>query len=123
VGEHVIAMLHGPGTARFVVQPVIALLLGLLHGARDHRQGHSPFLKALFGGHDRRERLGGALRSIALPLTVALVSSVAFQYVVRSRIRFGYAVLYAFLAVAVPYFLARAAAYRLSPGPTPRRLA
>jgi hypothetical protein len=93
--EHITEMLRGPGTLRFFVQPAIAILLGLLHGIRDRRGPPRPLLRA-----------------IAVPLCVAFIASVVFQYVIRTHVHFAYAVLYALLFVAIPYLLARELARR-----------
>jgi hypothetical protein len=116
VRQHVIAMLGGPGTARFVVQPLAAIALGVLHGISD-RHGRSPLGSAGARRGGPLARLGEALWTIAVPLVLALGLSVVFQFVVRAQVRPSYAVLYALVFVVVPYFAARA----LTHGSTQRR--
>ncbi len=106
--EHIVEMLNGPGTTRFIVQPALALLVGALHGLRDVRKSHPAVMTRITRAHGHR--LGSfvkELRLIVIPLTIAVGASLIFQYIIRSRVRIGYAFLYALLFVVVPYFLAR----------------
>jgi hypothetical protein len=112
--EHVRVMLSGPGTMRGVIQPIVALVLGILHGLRDHRMGRRPYMAELVHGiaGTRWQCVKKALHEIWVPLVVALLASMVFQYVIRSRINLLYALLYALIFVALPYFLARGLANR-----------
>jgi hypothetical protein len=107
MGEHMYKMLSGPGHLRFLVQPAVAALLGVLHGLREARlpRPAPAGVSAPPGG--RAAKLEAWLNDIALPLSVALVASVAFQYLVLSRARLVWAVLFAAIFVAVPYFTLR----------------
>jgi hypothetical protein len=86
MNEYLQQMLHGPGSMRFILQPIVAVIIGLLHGMRGRRAG---------------------LRGIWLPLTVALSASLIFQALIRSEVHLVNAILYALIFVALPYFLAR----------------
>jgi hypothetical protein len=113
--QHATRMLGGPGHLRFMLQPAVAVALGVLHGLRDHRSGRPPVVLAIARARGHRlQQLGRELRAIALPLAIALAASLVFQYLVLSRVGVGYAVLYAILFVALPYFLARGGANRLA---------
>jgi hypothetical protein len=79
-------MTHGPGAMRFILQPIVAIALGLVHGLRGRRAG---------------------LRGIAVPLVIALAASLIFQFVIRSEVHVVNAVGYAIGFVVVPYFAAR----------------
>ncbi len=122
MSDYLREMLGGPGAARFYVQPAIAILLGLRDGITDARAGMPPFLLALAtGAGERTQRLGTALRRILVPACVAVGASCLFQYLIRSRIHVGYALLYAVIFVAVPYALARALGNRLLARRHPRQ--
>ena len=113
--QHIIAMVGGRGTLRFFIQPALAVVLGIIHGLRDHRRGRAPYLIALVRARGRRcAHLGKALRQILVPLGLAVGLSYVFQYVNRSRISFAYGLLFAVLFVALPYFIARALANRVA---------
>jgi hypothetical protein len=114
VKQHIVVMLGGPGTLRFLLQPAVAVLLGVLHGIRDRHAGHPPFFIGVGRARGRRlVRLGDAVREMALPLTVAIIASLAFQFLIRAHVHVAYALLYAFLFVAVPYSVARGLANRV----------
>jgi len=118
--QHITEMVGGPGTLRFFVQPAIAVLLGIIHGIRDRRQGRSPYLIALVRAGDGRGRhLREGLRAIAVPLILAVLGAYVFEYVIRQRIYVFYGLLYAVVFVAIPYFVTRALANRLSSLRTP----
>ena len=111
-------MVGGPGAFRFIVQPAVAIVLGVLHGLRDHRSGQPPYVAGLVGARESRWRLlGEALREIGVPLTIAVAASYAFQYIVRSRVNLAYGFLFAALFVALPYLVTRGLANRLAPSP------
>jgi hypothetical protein len=101
-------MVGGPGTLRFFLQPMVAVLLGILHGLRDRRMGRPPYLIGIVHARgDRLQRIGEGLREILVPLCVALLAALVFQYIIRSRVYVVYGLLYATLFVAFPYFAAR----------------
>ena len=113
--QHIIDMVGGRGTLRFFIQPALAVLLGVLHGVRDHRRGRAPYLIDLVHARGRRfAKLGITLREILVPLCLAVIFSDVFQYLNRSRISFGYGLLYAVLFVAIPYLITRALANRVA---------
>ena len=102
-------MVAGKGTLRFFIQPALAVLVGIIHGIRDHRHGREPYLIGVVHARGHRSaKIGKALRELLVPLCLAVLFSGIFQYVNRSKISVGYAVLYAVLFVAIPYFITRA---------------
>lgn len=108
-------MVGGPGFFRFFLQPAVAILLGIIHGRRDRRAGRSAYLAGLIHVREgRAQRIRDGLRSVAVPLVVALIAAFTFQYMIRSRIFIGYGLLYATLFVLVPYLVARGLAQRLT---------
>ncbi len=117
MGQYFVEMVGGPGKLRFFLQPAIAIVLGILHGVRDHRAGRPSYVIGLVGARgSRMQRLGEGLREILVPLTIAVLASCVFQYVIRSRVHVLFALVYAALFVALPYFAARGLANRLSSG-------
>ncbi len=108
-------MLAGPGAFRVLVQPAIAIALGILHGLRDRRAGRPPYLLELYqAAGDRARRLREGLRDVVLPLCVAALASLVFQYIIRPRVYLAYAIAYALVFVAIPYFVTRALTNRLA---------
>ena len=107
-------MAAGPGAFRALVQPAVAIALGVLHGLRDHRAGRLPFLLELYQARGIRAlRLREGLRDALLPLSLAALASLVAQYVVRRHVYLAFAIVYAFVFVAIPYFVTRALTNRL----------
>ena len=108
-------MLAGPGAFRVLVQPAIAIALGIRHGLRDYRAGRPPYLLELYQARaDRKRRMREGFRDVVLPFGIAFLASMVFQYIVRSRVRLDYALAFAVVFVAVPYFVTRALTNRLA---------
>jgi hypothetical protein len=108
-------MLTGPGHLRFVVQPAVAVLLGLRDGRIDSHAGLRPFGVELRAkrGRQRWAHLKQALRRVVVPLCLAVVLSLVFQYVIQGRSRLYPAVTFAAVLVALPYLTARGMANRI----------
>ncbi len=113
--QYLFEMSQGPGTLRLLLQPLMSIAFGIVHGLRDQHQGRRPYLCDLFSSRGvRMQRLAAGLREILIPLGVAVVASLVFQYVIRSHVYLVFALLYATLFVAIPYFLARSVTNRIA---------
>jgi hypothetical protein len=106
--------LNGPGTLRFVIQPLVALLLGMRDGRGDALAGRPPYGWALvfYSGHRRESARQGAL-SIAKPFVIALVVDAVLSYLTQGAVHPGETLVVACLLVALPYVVARAGTNRL----------
>jgi hypothetical protein len=102
-------MLAGPGHFRFLMQPAVAILFGILDGVRDHHHGRGPLGAEIKQRHgaERWRHLEFGLRRVIVPMCIATALSLIFQYWIRHRIHFLSALSFAILFVAVPYVLAR----------------
>jgi hypothetical protein len=100
--------LDGPLHFRFIVQPLVAMLLGVRAGLKDARTGEPPFLWAIVRCPERRrERLTEGLRDVGSVLAVAAVLDAAYQLVVHGGI-FLFELLFTVAVLAiVPYALIR----------------
>jgi hypothetical protein len=105
--------LHGPGKFRFIVQPLIAIVLGVRDGIQDAKAGKSPyFWHLVFDSQRRRELWKEGWKAISFPLILAFALDSLFQVMVLSRWRpLGALAVGAFL-VALPYASARGLANR-----------
>jgi hypothetical protein len=106
LAEYIDKMTSGPGTFRFLIQPLLAILLGIRDGRLDSHAGHPPIFRA------GRGELGAALRRIVVPLCLAAGMSLLYQYLIMRQVRLWPALLLAVFIVALPYLLARALAQR-----------
>jgi hypothetical protein len=108
-------MIGGHGALRFIVQPLIAIALGVRDGRDDRRKGAPPYFWSLLSARESlRRRVAAGARQIAVPLVLAVLGSWLFQYLNHGRLHPMLAVLFATLFVAGPYIGSRGLANRLS---------
>ena len=81
--DYFLELISGPGAFRFVIQPVIAILVGTRDGRNDAKSGTPPYLHTLlFKSGERTDNFKGGLRTIALPLTIAVaIDSILQVYI------------------------------------------
>ena len=84
--QDVLARLSGPGRLRFIVQPIVAMLLGARSGIQDAHAGLPPFLWALaFHGAHRRRLLKSAFASIRSLVAIAFSSTSSRNFLFFTR--------------------------------------
>jgi hypothetical protein len=111
----ILARFSGPGRFRFIIQPLMAVVIGIRDGRRDAREGRPPFLLALVsGGRHKKDLLRGAFASVRNLVAIAIILDVISQYLIFREIHPGAALLVGPLLIAVPYALSRAFANRIS---------
>jgi len=105
----------GPGRLRFILQPAIAILLGLRGGLADARAGNPPFLFGLvFDSGRRRELLRSGVATIRNLLAFGIILDVVFQWVLYRAVHPGAAVLIGPILICTPYAIARALTRRVA---------
>lgn len=105
--EYLQEMLTGPGSFRFIIQPLVAILVGLRDAKLDVAAGKPPFVLSLFQSRGWRNIALGALKQIALPLAVAIVLDGVLQFVIFGNVRLYRAVIVGTALIAFPYSLSR----------------
>jgi hypothetical protein len=124
--QDILARLSGPGRLRFIVQPSVAIVLGVLSGRKDAQAGLPPFLWALiFHPTHRRELLRSAWTSIQNLFALAILLDLISQFLIFRQVRPGAALLVGPVLITLPYVLVRALSNRIvrkrsSLTPTPR---
>lgn len=104
----VLASERGPFSARFVIQPLLALLLGLRDAKLDVAAGAPPYVIGLLRSPgDRRERLKEGAIAVAKPFAVSVVLDAIVQWLVAGRVGVLAAFGTGLLLIGVPYVLAR----------------
>ena len=107
------AMLHGPGRLRFVVQPLLAIALGVRDGRRDTAAGRPPYVPDLLFVHaTRKEELMTGFQALAKPLALAVMLDAVVQYIIFRSVRLWHALLAGTILIALPYATARSLANR-----------
>jgi hypothetical protein len=108
-----IARPGGPLEFRFLVQPLVAVVLALRDGMLDARTGRSPYFWTLV--HDpalRRERLREGVKATLRVVLLGVAIDALYQFRVHGTVYPGEAIGIALLLGFVPYLLIR--------GPTDR---
>jgi hypothetical protein len=105
--------LFGPGRFRFLLQPTMAVVLGIAAGRADAREGRPPYLwSLLFGTADRGHLVRGALADIASLLLAGILVDSACQWLILGVSYPGAALVVGPVLIAVPYAVTRALANR-----------
>lgn len=106
--------LHGPGKFRFIIQPMIAILLGIRDGRRDARGLNPPFFLNLIHDPERRSEIGkSVLKAVIKPLILAWLMDIIFQLVILHHWNPSQAMLVGLVLVVLPYMLTRGISNRL----------
>jgi hypothetical protein len=107
--------LMGPGRFRFVLQPLIAIVLGVRGGLADVRAGRPPYLYALVLHRDQRRELVKSGLEIALNLLLmGILMDAIFQWVILGNSHPGAALVVGPVLIVGPYAVARALSNRLA---------
>lgn len=111
--QEMLARLTGPLRFRFVIQPLIAILLGFRDGRLDAKAGDPPYMFDLvFHGERRRELLLRAGRTVVSPVVVGIILDIIVQILLFRRIFPFQALMVGTFVIAIPYMLARGASNR-----------
>ena len=105
----------GPGRFRFIMQPVLAVLLGVRGGLADAKAGNPPYLFGLlFDAGRRRELLRSGVEAVSILLAMGIILDVVFQMVIYHEVHPGAALLVGPILICLPYALSRALTTRLT---------
>ena len=111
----IFARLHGPGRFRFILQPTVAILLGIRDGRKDAREGAGPFLWGLiFHKELRQQLLKEMLTSVRNLVSIAILLDLISQYMIFRIVRPGAALILGPVLIAAPYSCARALSNRIA---------
>jgi hypothetical protein len=113
--------LTGPGRFRFILQPLVAAILGIRSGMADARAGRPPYILGLATDRERRRELArdGFTTIVNLLLMGILLDSV-FQWLILGQSYPGPALVVGPVLITAPYAIARALSNRATRagGPT-----
>jgi hypothetical protein len=107
--------LTGPGRFRFVLQPLVATLLGIRSGMADARAGRPPYLLALAtDGQHRREVARDGFAAIVNLLLMGILLDSLLQWAILGISYPGPALVVGPVLIATPYAVARALSNRVA---------
>lgn len=102
------ARLTGEMSFRFILQPLVAITLGIRDGILDAKAGTPPFIyNVIFKPENRRAHLKSALHSLLKPITIGIILDAIAQYLIFDHVRVLGAVIVGTCIMGIPYALAR----------------
>jgi hypothetical protein len=105
--------LTGPGRFRFVLQPLVATLVGIRGGMADARAERPPYILGLVTDRERRHELArDGFRTIFNLLLMGILLDSVFQWMILGQSYPGPALLVGPVLITAPYAIARALANR-----------
>ena len=115
--DKLVSRLTGEMSFRFVLQPVIAVFLGIRDGLMDAKAGTPPFIADLiFNPKDRERQLKSAFHRLLTPIIVATVLDAIAQHLIFGHVNLLGAVMVGTFVMGLPYALARGASNRIATG-------
>jgi hypothetical protein len=118
--EDIPKRLTGPGRFRFILQPLIASILGIRNGRADARAGRAPYLKGLLTDREHRGELAReGFWTIANLLLMGILLDSIFQWMILGQSYPGAALVVGPVLITTPYAIARALANRAARGRMP----
>ena len=115
--DKIVARLTGEMSFRFILQPAIAVFLGIRDGLMDAKAGTPPFIADLiFSPKDRDRQLKSAFHRLLTPIIVSTVLDAIAQHLIFGHINPLGAVLVGTFVMGIPYALARGVTNRIASG-------
>jgi hypothetical protein len=113
--EDIPKRLAGPGRFRFVMQPLTAIILGILNGLADARAGRPPYLYGVFLHRDlRKDLVKTGFSSIVNLLLMGILLDAVFQRIILGAVHPVPALIIGPFLIVGPYAVARALTNRLA---------
>ena len=107
----------GPFALRFIMQPVMATLLGIRAGRKDARQGKPPYFWSIFKAgevYDRRAILRDGWSDVWKAFSIAIALDVIYELVAFHWVYPIQALIIATVLALVPYLIFRGIANRVA---------
>ncbi len=106
--DYIIELLSGPGNLRFVLQPLIAILLAIRDGRNDAKSGTPAFLAEMVSGSGPRgATLKVSIKATLMPFSVAVILDSILQIVIFDVWRLQWALVVGLFLVGIPYVVVR----------------
>jgi len=112
--EGVVKRFGGPGGFRLIIQPIVAIALGIRDGLADARDGEPAYLIGiLFHPERRQDMLANTVKHILKPFIIGVILDLIFQYFIFQRIRLIPAIIVGLVLIGLPYSFARGITNRI----------
>jgi hypothetical protein len=107
------ARFTGPGRLRFILQPTVAILLGLRGGLADARAGRPPYVMGLLlDPLHRSDYVRTGVATIRDIVAIGIILDVAAQFLIFGQVHPGAALVIGPVLITGPYAIARAVTNR-----------
>ena len=104
----------GPGRLRFILQPLVAILLGWRGGRSDARAGRPAYLYSLIMHREhRRELVRSGVAAVRNLVAIGIVLDAVAQLLIYRQVHPGAALVVGPVLICLPYALARALTNRV----------
>lgn len=114
VSHNLAARLDGPLHFRFILQPLMSILIAIRDGLRDARNGDRAYLWSIFIDSDKRPALfGEGVKSVARLFILAFGVDVIYQIAAFRKFYPTEALVTALVLAVVPYVLLRGPVNRI----------
>lgn len=115
IGEMLAGRFDGPLSFRFVLQPIVAAILGIKAGIDDARQGRPAYgWRLVTGNGDRRELIRDGWHDVARLYAGAVAMDVVYELIVYRWVYPLQSLVVAAVLAVPSYFLIRGLANRVS---------
>lgn len=112
--DDIAARLTGPGKFRFILQPIMAMIIGSRHGIADARANLPNFLWGVaFHAQHRRYLVRSTIAGVRDLVAIAILLDVISQAIIFHNVHPGAALIVGPVLIAIPYALARALSNRI----------
>jgi len=109
------ARFTGPGRMRFVLQPAVAIALGLRGGLVDARAGRPPYVMGLLLDPQHRwEYVRTGVATIRDIVAIGIILDVVAQFLIFGQVHPGAALVIGPVLITGPYAIARAVTNRVA---------
>jgi hypothetical protein len=105
----------GSGRLRFILQPTVAIILGIRGGLADAKAGNVPYLFGLIlGAGRRRELLRSGVAAVRNVVALGIIMDIVFQLVLYRSVHPGAALVVGSILICLPYAVSRALTRRVT---------
>lgn len=112
--EGIVDVASGRGQLRLILQPLLAVIVGVKFGLGDAKSGKDPFLLRVVRSPALRvDLLERALKGVLVPFTIAVVADGALQYLSYGYVRPLAALVMGTMLVFAPFLISRSIANRV----------
>lgn len=112
--ELLLGRVEGPMNFRLLLQPVMAIVLGIKGGRADATAGKSTYFWSLFTVPEgRAKRLREGWKPVSNIFLFAIVLDIMYQYLATPHIYPRQALIVAFVLAIIPYLIARGLVTRI----------